>query len=742
MAWRNSGAARRVTAVSSRRLTGVIALFVLAGAVSAALMLARIYHLGVAGTGVAILIGLPSLFVAWMSFSASQHAPADATIGQGSLAAAADELAKAVRDQWFEEAAAHNLDNPGLPVRLVPAAPPLAEEWAALTDLATSGAGWPPPQDTTWAPDNEVLACDGSAVACLLAQIPTRRLVVLGEPGAGKTMLLIRLVLDLLASRKLARPAQGERADPVPMLISLAGWNPAEDGLREWIAAQMILDHPALAQSAPSGGTGRTLAMALLAEALITPVLDGLDEVSDGLRGAAIAQLNQALRPGEAAVVSSRRAAYETAVCPEQGAVVRLRGAAVVKLCPVEADTARQYLLQDAANPAGWVKALSTNEHARQALTTPLMLGLAREIYNPSHGECAEDLPDPAELCGPAMNSREAVERHLLEAFVPAAYRPLVGSSRRSRWPGGKAQRYLSFLAGHLEHQPHGTTDLAWWALCGSDATPAKGLRWSPESFQSKLMLTPAVGLVVVTAYVLAGKLALGFGGGLASAFACCLAAGLRSAPANLTVAASPGMILARDRSTFLAWGLLAGPLIGLAVGLIMGLATPSRALSSGPQIGLVTGLVVGPIAWLVCTLVFNWVTGLVFGLVIGTADWLVSWLLGQLLHTELAIQVISGSVMGVVVGLLFGLVKTTWPMFVLARCRFAIRGHLPWRLMRFLADAHRRGVLRQAGAVYRFRHAELQRCLAADQGRAALRMQGNVPALSAASSGDPEPSG
>jgi hypothetical protein len=32
---------------------------------------------------------------------------------------------------------------------------------------------------------------------------------------------------------------------------------------------------------------------------------------------------------------------------------------------------------------------------------------------------------------------------------------------------------------------------------------------------------------------------------------------------------------------------------------------------------------------------------------------------------------------------------------------------------MTFLADAHQRGVLRQAGAVYEFRHVELQRRLA-----------------------------
>ena len=37
----------------------------------------------------------------------------------------------------------------------------------------------------------------------------------------------------------------------------------------------------------------------------------------------------------------------------------------------------------------------------------------------------------------------------------------------------------------------------------------------------------------------------------------------------------------------------------------------------------------------------------------------------------------------------------------------------LPWPLMAFLADAHQRGVLRQTGATYQFRHLEPQRRLA-----------------------------
>jgi hypothetical protein len=50
----------------------------------------------------------------------------------------------------------------------------------------------------------------------------------------------------------------------------------------------------------------------------------------------------------------------------------------------------------------------------------------------------------------------------------------------------------------------------------------------------------------------------------------------------------------------------------------------------------------------------------------------------------------------------------------MLARTQLAMRRRLPWSLMDFLADAHQRGVLRQAGAVYQFRHIDLQHRLAA----------------------------
>jgi len=67
--------------------------------------------------------------------------------------------------------------------------------------------------------------------------------------------------------------------------------------------------------------------------------------------------------------------------------------------------------------------------------------------------------------------------------------------------------------------------------------------------------------------------------------------------------------------------------------------------------------------------------------------------------------------------GLAFGLVAsrrgTAWPGYMAARSWLVLRHQLPWPLMAFLADAHQRGVLRQVGSVYQFRHIDLQRRLA-----------------------------
>ena len=74
-----------------------------------------------------------------------------------------------------------------------------------------------------------------------------------------------------------------------------------------------------------------------------------------------------------------------------------------------------------------------------------------------------------------------------------------------------------------------------------------------------------------------------------------------------------------------------------------------------------------------------------------------------------------GGLAAGLVGVLVFGLPisGTSWPRFVVASLWLGTRRRLPLRLMGFLDDAYRLGLLRIVGPVYQFRHAALQDHLA-----------------------------
>jgi hypothetical protein len=55
-----------------------------------------------------------------------------------------------------------------------------------------------------------------------------KQLVVLGEPGGGKTVLAILLTLGLLDHRR-------EHGGPVPLLLSPAAWDPHTEHLHTWV---------------------------------------------------------------------------------------------------------------------------------------------------------------------------------------------------------------------------------------------------------------------------------------------------------------------------------------------------------------------------------------------------------------------------------------------------------------------------------------------------------------------------
>ncbi|WP_326762804.1 NACHT domain-containing protein [Streptomyces phaeochromogenes] len=649
-----------------------------------------------------------------------------------------EQLAVAVSTQWDNEAAVRRVNDPyPLPVAWEAAGDDLAEDWSLLTSLACAWPGGPPGDPALWPTDGAGLAGRNAEIGQVLSErVPTRRLVILGEPGAGKSVLLIRLLQDIIARR-----AAG---DPVPVLFSLASWDPHQP-LKTWMAGQLRRTHPGLATVAPlpvtlTDTTDRgpsDLALYLLNAGLILPLLDGFDELPPARHATALDMLNRALPTRQPLVLTSRTDPYRTALT-RPITTVRLNGAAAIQLLPLKAEDAADYLCRDAGGrhtPAAhrWntvIAHLGTASAVGQALATPLGLFLARTIYNPRPDtpSVPPPVPHPDELCDTAVYiDRGAINTHLFRAFIPAAYTPYQPNP--PRWTAEQAHRTFVFLAQFQQNQRTGSPDIAWWEL--RQAIPRHTLR-------------PLVGLVSGLVVGLVVGLTLGLTLGPVVGLVAGLVAGIMNGlmdglMVGLTyVDGMPGVRLRRMRSelrvdglAMLVGWLMAGLMVfgglGLAAGLVVGIefgftagltAGLSAGLAFAIGFGLAAGLAThapdltansGPVRLLALDRRTFLAVGLLETLTFGLAAGLVAELVGGL-----AVGLAVGLGVGLGLGLLEGLNDTAWGVFVIACAYFVVRRKIPRHLMEFLHDAHEhRGVLRQAGAVYQFRHIDLQRHLA-----------------------------
>jgi hypothetical protein len=353
---------------------------------------------------------------------------------------------------------------------------------------------------------------------------------------------------------------------------------------------------------------------------------------------------------------------------------------------------------------------LGTEAPAGQALTTPLMVNLARVIYNPRSGELARTLRDPAELCDSALADRVAVESLLFDAFIPAAYR----HDSAGRWKAQDAQKWLAFLARHMDGP-----NLAWWRL-------PLAIPISTDQSASVLWSLVLAGLGFGLLLELGDRLRFGFGFGFVTGLKLGLGFGfaigiILLAERNIWKVPSRGIRIS-------AGGVLVGSAVGLIAGVACGLmGTLLTGLPSGLGFGLGIALAV---AYMVVLAGKYEDAGMPGNLAASTSPRTMlahdrQAALFLILTTGLGVGVTTGFIGGLRLGLGLGLAvglavgffvsetQTASPSFILARSWLALHHRLPWSLMDFLADAHRWGVLRQAGAVYQFRHIELQHRLA-----------------------------
>jgi hypothetical protein len=679
---------------------------------------------------------------------------------------AASRIAKAAQQRWSREAAMRAIT--------VPATVPVS--WQRVDN--TSGSARPPkgarPREIPTVEEPAELLNTGklAELYSLYCHPEVDDIIVLGEPGAGKSGLLIQLLLEALRAREQA--PEGSRYDiPVPMLLTLGDWNPGQQGLVDWADRVLRRDYgPAVTSD------GVSIYRELLADGRIALFLDGLDEMPREVWHAAAQRIQEA---AHLRVVFSARL--------EAAREGQMAYAAQIVLEPVGVQDAAAYL-QSACDPRIhpdlWedvAKRLVQTPDSVPAttLSTPLMLTLALNAFDHT-GDDPLALFDETRFPDAA-----SVERFLVSQIIPVAYPPIDGVGRKSSGPTAElAERNLRAIATRMGD----TRDLAWWRI----------RRW-----------TPAVAPALVC---LGFMCAVGFDAGVLGGLDLGLTMGLPGAAAAAAAGAATARVaMRRGRGQTRGAGprLLVAGLVGFSFGACMvlvprledgrysaGVGTAALGAALGALGGVAVGILAAHDGPLVATprqvsrrdALFGGVAGLITGLTYGLAEsnWIgiglgivaalgfmigIAWtrpsdfpeggatplssfrrdLRGAALLTAIVSITATGTFAVVLSGrhsliasiyeaaglsfpfaLLIGIATSQACALVITSWWLHLRSNsFPRTLLSmggasadvpvgqeakaagFLEDAHRRDIFRSVGTLYQFRHASLQDQLRAD---------------------------
>jgi MYXO-CTERM domain-containing protein len=275
---------------------------------------------------------------------------------------------------------------------------------------------------------------DLTTVAAYFRALRLPRMVVLGPPGGGKTVLLTAFIVQTLRDR-------AKHPCAIPVRLDLASYDPFRSDLPAWIAARISVRY----------GINDVIARRLIDTGRVLPVLDSLDEMDDPAgkpeRGIATVSRIGAFAAGQefGFIVACREREWAQ-ITSESGSFGR---ATAVHVQDLDSAQIQHYIigqLRDGPFPdKSWptiIAKLRENPSGplMRVLRRPLWLYLAVLVFR----------ADPAALLSASEDTD--LRSHMLARFVPAATRPHLPSSARVRphFEDVDVKRWLQVLACFL----------------------------------------------------------------------------------------------------------------------------------------------------------------------------------------------------------------------------------------------------------------------------------------------------
>lgn len=270
-------------------------------------------------------------------------------------------------------------------------------------------------EESSPASSRQVLPVETSATKFFHQIGAGRSLLILGDPGAGKTLTLLRI------ARKLIAQAEENINRLIPVVFNLSSWGSKRHTITDWLLKELWHKYQVPHEVSQDWIKNQQLLL----------LLDGLDEVKPELRSACVKSLNQFMQEhGQTEmVVCSRFADYEAL-----SSRLLLRGA--IYLRPLTPQQVNQYL-DNAGAQLEAVKTLLREDKVLQELAkSPLTLSIITLAYQGKN---------VAELC--QTESVEERRQHLFDAYIERLFERKGAKQQYSK---KQVKHWLTWLAQQM----------------------------------------------------------------------------------------------------------------------------------------------------------------------------------------------------------------------------------------------------------------------------------------------------